>query len=278
MAMIKCPECGKEVSENAAKCPGCGYPIKSEKKKEKKMKEEKIECPECHEEVDAKSTVCPYCGNPLKNKIQLFIVKAQEFLHKKVGKATVIGVILLIVVGTVIFQFSQKTIFDEYTKYLGKNANDLPKSFVHDRVFSDEDYYEATPENDIVIYDVKGEMTYNYSKAENAGKEMKNVIETIGWHSDNVKYSNSDVNQFVKNLEKEYGDYDSKEIEEMHWVDDTEDLPRRLTYTWEDVKGMTIVLSVDEEYEDEYDWEYEDEDKIKSFDGIHLWWSLEEDE
>jgi len=28
MALIKCPECGKEVSSNAAVCPNCGTPIK----------------------------------------------------------------------------------------------------------------------------------------------------------------------------------------------------------------------------------------------------------
>jgi hypothetical protein len=27
MALIKCPECGREVSEAAVACPGCGYPI-----------------------------------------------------------------------------------------------------------------------------------------------------------------------------------------------------------------------------------------------------------
>lgn len=27
MALIRCPECGKEVSDRAASCPGCGYPI-----------------------------------------------------------------------------------------------------------------------------------------------------------------------------------------------------------------------------------------------------------
>jgi hypothetical protein len=27
MALIKCPECGREVSDAAASCPGCGYPI-----------------------------------------------------------------------------------------------------------------------------------------------------------------------------------------------------------------------------------------------------------
>lgn len=27
MALIKCPECGKEVSDSAKVCPNCGYPI-----------------------------------------------------------------------------------------------------------------------------------------------------------------------------------------------------------------------------------------------------------
>ena len=29
MALIKCPECGREVSDMANNCPNCGYPIKS---------------------------------------------------------------------------------------------------------------------------------------------------------------------------------------------------------------------------------------------------------
>lgn len=29
MALIKCPECGKEISDKANSCPNCGYPIES---------------------------------------------------------------------------------------------------------------------------------------------------------------------------------------------------------------------------------------------------------
>lgn len=29
MALIKCPECGKEISDRAVSCPHCGYPIKN---------------------------------------------------------------------------------------------------------------------------------------------------------------------------------------------------------------------------------------------------------
>ena len=27
MALIRCPECGKEISDKAEACPNCGYPI-----------------------------------------------------------------------------------------------------------------------------------------------------------------------------------------------------------------------------------------------------------
>ncbi len=32
MALIKCPECGKEISDKAEKCPNCGYPISNQSK------------------------------------------------------------------------------------------------------------------------------------------------------------------------------------------------------------------------------------------------------
>lgn len=28
MALIKCPECGKEISDAAKSCPNCGHPVK----------------------------------------------------------------------------------------------------------------------------------------------------------------------------------------------------------------------------------------------------------
>ncbi|MFR6378429.1 MAG: zinc-ribbon domain-containing protein [Oscillospiraceae bacterium] len=28
MALIKCPECGREISDTASACPGCGAPVR----------------------------------------------------------------------------------------------------------------------------------------------------------------------------------------------------------------------------------------------------------
>lgn len=37
MALIKCPDCRKELSDKADKCPNCGYPIAEQIKKEEKV-------------------------------------------------------------------------------------------------------------------------------------------------------------------------------------------------------------------------------------------------
>ena len=47
MALIRCPECNREISDKAAACPGCGYPLQdhteevSEKERLLKEAEEK---------------------------------------------------------------------------------------------------------------------------------------------------------------------------------------------------------------------------------------------
>lgn len=43
MALIKCPECGREISDKSKICIHCGYPLENEKDK----KELCVKCPEC---------------------------------------------------------------------------------------------------------------------------------------------------------------------------------------------------------------------------------------
>lgn len=33
MALVKCPRCGKEISDQAEKCPNCGLVVKRQKSK-----------------------------------------------------------------------------------------------------------------------------------------------------------------------------------------------------------------------------------------------------
>ncbi len=54
MAMIKCPECGKDISEKAGVCPNCGTPI------------ENTFCRFCGSKISAESVICPCCGRQVK--------------------------------------------------------------------------------------------------------------------------------------------------------------------------------------------------------------------
>ena len=53
MALIKCPECSKEISSSAKICPHCG------------IKVEKITCPECGKKLKGDEKNCPDCGYPI---------------------------------------------------------------------------------------------------------------------------------------------------------------------------------------------------------------------
>lgn len=43
MAIIKCPECGKEISDKATSCPNCGFPLIKEQPEKEKSKEYTVE-------------------------------------------------------------------------------------------------------------------------------------------------------------------------------------------------------------------------------------------
>lgn len=61
MAMIKCPECGQEISEKAKKCIHCGKVFIDDKPKTKI-------CSECGKEVPIDATECSFCGCPLDDE------------------------------------------------------------------------------------------------------------------------------------------------------------------------------------------------------------------
>ncbi len=51
MALIKCEECKKEISDKAQQCIHCGNPVETSK-----------ECFECGNELSSNSFICDYCG------------------------------------------------------------------------------------------------------------------------------------------------------------------------------------------------------------------------
>ncbi len=71
MALIQCPQCGKEISDQATQCVHCGY----------QMGNSQHRCKECGVVLTGNERVCPNCGYPLdgasvkskKNKIFRYV-------------------------------------------------------------------------------------------------------------------------------------------------------------------------------------------------------------
>ena len=61
MALIKCSQCGQEISDKASKCIHCGAPIL------------KLQtCEECGNKYSAQDKLCPSCGCPSNKKFSSF--------------------------------------------------------------------------------------------------------------------------------------------------------------------------------------------------------------
>lgn len=70
MALIKCPECGKEISDKAEACPHCGISFKTENNRAVN-KYETVLCPYCKKtyvKLKDSGDGCPYCGKPAVEK------------------------------------------------------------------------------------------------------------------------------------------------------------------------------------------------------------------
>lgn len=85
MAIIKCPECGQEMSASAACCPQCGMPMDvihsvlaqqaaaaapvetpaSNEVPQQQQNVATVRCPECGQEMNASAECCPKCGMPM---------------------------------------------------------------------------------------------------------------------------------------------------------------------------------------------------------------------
>ncbi len=80
MALIPCPNCGKEISDRAEKCPACGHILIEPIVEEKPV----IKCPECGVELEEGVTVCPNCGCPIEVEPEVKEPEAQKVEITKV--------------------------------------------------------------------------------------------------------------------------------------------------------------------------------------------------
>lgn len=100
MALIKCSECGKDISDTAKSCIHCGCPV-----------EKKVVCSECGQETLETNSVCPNCGNKLGTNFSISVKGPKVNVKNKKVLFIAIGVViaLVIIIALVISFGSNKT-------------------------------------------------------------------------------------------------------------------------------------------------------------------------
>ncbi len=106
MALIQCPECGKEISDQAISCPNCGFPINKSSKL----------CPDCSSEVPSEATICPKCGFPFNNELHESELEPQKG-SIKLNNKNIILAIIAVIAGIVCIVIGVRTLSSEDIKF-----------------------------------------------------------------------------------------------------------------------------------------------------------------
>lgn len=91
MALIKCPECGKSISDHAVSCPHCGYVMKKDETAES-VQEERNTMPAENAPVDNCKSTSIRVKSYLKKSIFLWLLLAVEFIALVTTTADIIMV------------------------------------------------------------------------------------------------------------------------------------------------------------------------------------------
>lgn len=131
MALINCVNCGKEISDKALVCPGCGHKFEE---KTNVVEIPPVLCEECGEVIPEGGEACPKCGCPIEKKeeetaapqkveltsVNLPITKKLNKKHKLI--AIVLAAVILL--GSIIGLASKSNAKKEYYDDL-KSATSL---------------------------------------------------------------------------------------------------------------------------------------------------------
>lgn len=264
MALVKCPECGREVSDAAVKCPNCGYPLKAEQKKKEReaRKNQPVECPECHNMVESHLSICPNCGYKVKNGSEIVAGKIKKSWNSEKGRKIIVAVIVLsVLLGGFIGYKGIGNEFSQYTKYIGKDYTELPKNLTFEDL--DDDMWSAqTGENAIEICGEMGTMYYGYSKVDFPEYKIKaNKVMVVSWYAEAMSRVKSDT--IRDKLVDIYGKYDDREITDWNDEDYLDYGEKYIEYSWENKKGMDITYTV-----------YPDPDDDKEVEKADIVWNI----
>lgn len=144
MALIKCPDCGKEVSEHAITCPNCGYPI------------------------------AKYKMNTNSNTKRLINNKIP--IRKYIKYIIPIVVVIIIII---FFCVKHASISQEYCEGLkwGSSLKDIEKKY-SDLTYSDSEDYYFTLTNSLADYKDSVDMQFYFDETDKLYKIKASIVNT----------------------------------------------------------------------------------------------------
>ena len=116
MSLIKCENCGKDISSSATTCVHCGVTVIR-----------KIKCQDCGNMVEAQLGRCPNCGAKLFD-LKTFVGKIKEWFinHKRAIIILIICVVLIIALVKIVGFVINKT--HEKESVISRTANSISKN------------------------------------------------------------------------------------------------------------------------------------------------------
>ena len=206
MALIKCPNCGKDISDRVSVCPKCNFDMeayykkieqeKLEEEKRKQLEEQKRqeeeerrkqeearkeECPECGVLVDKDVENCPNCGFPIKEeKLKL----AKEVAEKKAKRKKCFSIIIAIsvVLFAMVLFAVQKNKASKYNKKNYVKKDGVESVSVNGRVEDNEEITELSEKEKKFLDGLKLNNNEYYISYCN----LMDRIKYIGAHKDQI--------------------------------------------------------------------------------------------
>lgn len=157
--LIKCPECGKEISDKAENCPNCGYPISKEQTQPivEEVSEQKIETVPKKDGMSGLG-IAALIFSALGFTFWLGIILAIIDFCKKNGKKKTCSVIAVIISLLWILLFKSISSLDDAIKDAGITTNESTEiEHEESRVVESEEIESETTESEIVESEIETE-------------------------------------------------------------------------------------------------------------------------
>lgn len=200
MAIITCPECGKEISDKAEVCIHCGFPLKQAINRNQ-IRAEKT-CPECGEKVDINTKVCPKCAYPFPKKNPLKI--DMDFLKNKKVIGIFAGFVAVVVLLFIIVGISSGNKFGKAKKLY--KGNDLESYTEMKSEMKADDVAKFSDMLISDINDIKSDYILEKITYEDAISSLENILS----YSDTTHLTNYvDTKSFIDKLYKSRNAYES---------------------------------------------------------------------